>query len=291
MKRTIAQLGEQQEDLYVVGSSPTHSLLFYILGGIRMSFKETMVKVMSAASQTVVKRSPEILTGLGITGMIGATVLAVKMTPEALKQIGKRKRELNVTKLSVKETIKVAGPCYIPVIATTAVSTACLVGASTINYKRNMALASAYALTETAFKDYKSAVEEQLTERETVKINDKIAEKKLEEHKVDDKEVIVTKNGNSLCYDITSGRYFRSDINKIKQTVNELNERLLNEQFISQNEFFIELGLEPVGSGYELGWDASSGLIRVSYSSQIASSGEPCLTINYTISPLTKYRH
>lgn len=256
-----------------------------------MAFKQTVVQIANDVSKVLVKRSPELLTGLGIAGMITSTILAVKMTPEAMRRIGKKKRELNVSKLSVKETVKTTWKCYVPTVATTIVSTGCLVGASTINYKRNMALASAYALTETAFKDYKTAVEDSLTERESVKINDKIAQKKLKESSLSESDVIITKNGNSLCYDITSGRYFRSDINNIKQIINELNERLFNEQFISQNEFFLELGLDPVGGGYELGWDATDGLIRITYSSQIAANGEPCLTINYTVSPLSKYRH
>lgn len=256
-----------------------------------MPFKQTIVKIANDMSKVIVKRSPEILTGFGITGMIASTVSAVKMTPEAMKRIGKRKRELNVSKLSVKETVKVTWKCYIPSIALTTISTGCLVGASAINYKRNMALASAFALTETAFKDYKSAVEESLSEREAVKINDKVAKKKLEEQPINEEDVVITGKGNHLCCDITCGRYFRSDINTVKQAINNLNERLLNEQFISKNEFFQELGLKPVTDGYELGWDATDGLIHVVYSSQIAASGEPCLTINYLSSSLRKYRH
>ena len=38
------------------------------------------------------KHSPEILTGIGIAGMISATVMAVKATPKALKNIECEKR-------------------------------------------------------------------------------------------------------------------------------------------------------------------------------------------------------
>lgn len=257
-----------------------------------MAFKDTILHLADAAGKAIVKHSPEILTGLGVTGMITATVLAVKMTPEAMRRIGKKKRELAKEKLTKRETVQAAWKCYIPTAVTTVVSVGCLVGASTINHKRNVALASAYALTETAFKDYKAAVEDTVTKGESVKINDNLAKKKLEENSVPKEDgVVITKHGNSLCYDIASGRYFRSDINKIKQIVNELNERLMNEQFISKNEFFTELGLEPTTDGYELGWDATTGIIRVEYSSQIADNGEPCLTINYMSTPLRPYRH
>ena len=46
--------------------------------------------------------SPAILTGIGITGMITSTVLAVKATPRALELIEAKKHELNVGDLTFK---------------------------------------------------------------------------------------------------------------------------------------------------------------------------------------------
>ena len=43
------------------------------------------------------KHSPEILTGIGIAGMISATVMAVRATPKALQNIEHEKKEQNVT--------------------------------------------------------------------------------------------------------------------------------------------------------------------------------------------------
>ena len=41
------------------------------------------------------KHSPEILTGIGIAGMITAAVMAVKATPKALTLIEEKKEEQN----------------------------------------------------------------------------------------------------------------------------------------------------------------------------------------------------
>ena len=38
------------------------------------------------------ERSPEILVGIGIVGMIGAAIMAVKATPKALEQIKETER-------------------------------------------------------------------------------------------------------------------------------------------------------------------------------------------------------
>ena len=56
--------------------------------------KQDVVRFINSAKQSVSKHSPEILTGIGIAGMITTTVLAVKATPKALKLIEERKREL-----------------------------------------------------------------------------------------------------------------------------------------------------------------------------------------------------
>lgn len=256
-----------------------------------MAFKDTVIKVYTETSDFIVKKSPEILTGFGITGLFITTILAVKNTPEALRRIGKRKRELNVTKLSKAETFKVTWKCYIPSAITAAISTGCILGSHHISNKRNAALAAAYALSETAFKDYREAVEKTITKKEAEKVKDKIAQDKIEQNPLDNTDVILTGKGNTLFLDLTCGRYFRSDINFVKQAVNEANAELLQQQFISKNEFYAELCLDPTTDGYELGWDATNGLIKVDYSSQIAANGEPCITINYLSSALTKYRH
>ena len=49
--------------------------------------KLNVSKLCKDAKTIVSKRSPEILTGLGIAGMVTTTVLAVRATPKALKLI------------------------------------------------------------------------------------------------------------------------------------------------------------------------------------------------------------
>ena len=53
--------------------------------------KESIVNFFNGVRSTMDKHSPEILTGIGITGMITTTVLAVKATPKALELIEESK--------------------------------------------------------------------------------------------------------------------------------------------------------------------------------------------------------
>ena len=43
--------------------------------------------ILGTLTRSISKRSPEILTGIGVSGMIATVIMAVKATPKAIKQI------------------------------------------------------------------------------------------------------------------------------------------------------------------------------------------------------------
>lgn len=236
------------------------------------------------------KHSPEILTGIGIAGMITTSVLAVRATPKALILIEDKKDEEGVDKLTPVETIKAAWPCYIPAAVTGALSVACLIGASSVNVRRNAALATAYTLSESALKDYQEKVIETIGEKKEQDVRDAVAKDRISRDPVSCKEVIITERGNALCYDVISGRYFKSDIDKLKKAENELNRQMRDEMYISLNEFYYEIGLKGTSIGDDLGWNIDNGYINLDFSSQLADDGTPCLVVNYHVEPRYDYR-
>lgn len=247
--------------------------------------KPNLSKIVKSVQTTVIKHSPEILTGIGIAGMITTTVMAVKATPKALMLIEEKKDEEHVDELTPVETIKTTWKCYIPAVITGTLSTACLIGAQSVSAKRNAALATAYTLSETALKEYQEKVVETIGEKKEQVIQDKVAKDKIEKDPVKNHEVIITQKGDTLCYDVISGRYFKSDMEKIRKAVNNLNYRLNSEMYISLNEFYYELGLRCTELGNELGWNIGDGLIDPKISAQLTEDGEPCLVIDYHIAP------
>ena len=99
-----------------------------------------------------------------------------------------------------------------------------------------------------------------------------------------------TKIGNTLCYDSASGRYFKSDMDKLKKAENTLNRQMRDEMYVSLNEFYYEIGLEGIGVGDNMGWNIDSGYIDLEFSSQLASDGTPCLVISYRVEPRYEYK-
>lgn len=247
-------------------------------------------KVTTNLGKKLKKRSPEILTGIGIAGMIATTIMAVQATPKALILIEEKKEELSVEELPVAEMVKTTWHCYIPTAVTGALSIACIVGASSVNARRNAALATAYTLSETAMREYKDKVIETIGEKKEQAVRDAIAKDKIEKNPVSKNEIVITKKGDTLCYDSISGRYFKSDIEKLRGAVNELNRQLLNEGSVSLNDFYYEIGLDNIKVGDDLGWDTRQDtLIELDFSSQLASDGTPCLVLDFAIAPTYDY--
>lgn len=236
------------------------------------------------------RHTPEILTGIGVAGMVTSMVLAVKATPKAYLLVNDRKDELEVEKLPVTEIVKTTWKCYIPAAVTCGASIACLVGASSVNFKRNAALATAYKLSEAALSEYKDAVIETIGEKKEQSVRDKVAEERLKKNPVSKSEIIVTGNGTTLCYDPVGNSYFKSNIQQIESAKNKLNARMLSENYVSLNDFYDELGIGPTKLGEDLGWDIyKDGLIDIAFSSQLAEDGTPCLVMDYSIAPRYEY--
>ena len=106
------------------------------------------------------------------------------------------------------------------------------------------------------------------------------------------REVILTESGgNTICYDVLSGRYFKSDRDKITRVMNELNRQMRDEMYVTLNDFYYELGLDGTKMGDMLGWSARGGLFTVNarYSSHLAANGQPCLAVSFNVAPKYEY--
>lgn len=249
--------------------------------------KSNITNFIKSTQFTLSKHSPEILTGLGIAGMVTTTVLAVKATPKALREIEEFEECILCDHEKIKpiDAVKITWKYYIPAAVTGTVSIACLIGASSVNVRRNAALATAYKLSETALSEYKEKVVETIGEKKEHAIKDAIAKDHVEKNPVQQNEIIITGKGDTLCCDKLFGRYFKSDIDKLKKIENDLNRRMRNEDYISLNEFYYEVGLDGVDAGDLIGWNINDGYIDLEFSSQLSSDGTPCLVVSFGTPP------
>lgn len=250
--------------------------------------KLTVVGIANTVRKSMVKHSPEILTGVGIAGMLTTTVLAVKATPKALRLIEQKAEEENCHTDELKriEKVQACWKCYIPAAATGVTSIACLIGASSVNAKRNAALAAAYTLSDTAFREYKEKVIETIGEKKEQVVREKVAEEQVKKEPMKTQELIIVEKNGALCFDPISGRYFKSDVNRIKSAVNALNARILTSfcSYVSLNEFYDEIGLSHNDIGEELGWNLDNR-IELDITYVATDDGSPCAVIGHKNAP------
>ena len=242
-------------------------------------------KHIKALARFIRQKSPELLAGIGVAGMLATVILAVKATPKTVCIIDKLKEERNEPPKKT-EIVKETWKYYIPAAITGTMSIMCFAASFIANSKRSAALTAAYILSETARKEYVEKVIGTVGEKKEQEITNAIAADKIKEAPVTKQEVIITEHGNTLCYDSLSGRYFRSDMEKLRKAENDLNRRMISENYISLNEFYYEIGLSHIEVGEWLGWSVgTTGSINLSFSSQIADDGTPCLVIYHKTPP------
>lgn len=273
-----------------------------------------IVTVGRKVAGEVSKNSPVILTGLAVTGVVTTVILGVRATPKALAIIDSEvygryeasgsqesfpqwlgldtktytfKDRTNMLKKC--EVIKLTWKCYIPTAAVGLATIACIIGAHNIHLRRNAAIASLYSLTESAFKEYQSKVVETIGKNKELKVRDDVTADTIKRNPVGDSQVIFTGKGETLFYDQMSGRYFKCDIEKIRRIQNKINKDLISEDFMSLNEFYIEIGLAPIKLGEEMGWHLEHGMLEVRFSAQLTENEEPCIALEYELVPRFAY--
>lgn len=258
----------------------------------------------------VSKNSTVILTTITVTGVITTTILGIKATPKALSLIDEevyKRYEASGTDgtfqewlgletkayswqdrasvLTKKEIAALTWKCYIPTAIMGIVTIGSAIGAHNIHVRRNAALASLYSLTETAFKEYQGKVVETIGKNKELKVRDDIAADHIKQNPIGDAEVIFTGRGETICRDKKSGRYFKSDIDKIRKAEKRINSDLPHERFISLNDFYDEIGLSHVDLGEDVGWDIMKGALDITFSAQLTENDEPCIVLNYDVVP------
>lgn len=259
------------------------------------------------AKKVVQKKSPEILTGLGIAGMITTVVLAVKATPKALdlidEEVERQNRKLSqeaydsgqsianqINKLKPLDTVKVAWKPYIPALLLGGASVGCLIGANTVSARRHAALYSAYELSKTAYNELNEKVTEVVGEKKVTEIKQKLAEDKVNkvspEGAIEKKSnVVIAGDGDTWFIDAMSNQPFLSSKNKLDAAANELNRKMRSDMYVSLSQFYDEVGIEHTGTSDYIGWRIDKEYIDVVTSDAIVKDGKVYVVMDFLTRP------
>lgn len=227
----------------------------------------------------VLNNSAAICTGAGIAATVSIPFFAVSATPKALLLIEEAKEDKGVEELTPVEIIQTTWKVYIPTALSTAMAIGLFVAAFKASEAQRTALASAYSLAERTLDKYQEKVIEIIGEEKDDKIREEIAQDILEEGR--NESIIPFGSGTELCYDGISGRYFNSDIESVREAMNDFNFQLNEDYYRDLNDWYMVLGLPQIQMGEILGWN-SDRLMDIHFTSTIAANGKPCVVLDYS---------
>lgn len=250
-----------------------------------MTFNSVIKRLEKLASDN----SPLILTAIGVTGTITTAVLTGRAAFKAAEIL--HDDELtspNVYEQTVKTKVALTWKLYIPAIGTGVLTVTCIVLANHIGTRRAAALAAAYSVSERAFAEYKDKVVEKLGEKKELAVRDEIAQDRVNNNPIGSREVVITGNGDVLCYDSISGRYFQSNVEALRKAQNDINAVILSDMYASLYDFYDIIGIPTTPYSNEVGWNVDT-LLNLSFSTVMSTDGRPCVSLDYTVYPIRDY--
>lgn len=233
------------------------------------------------------RNSPEIMLGVGVTGVVVGTILACKATLKAedilveakdkLYKIDQAKDISDKEDYSDKDAERDTAIVYIqtgvellkaysPAIVVTIASIALILQSHNILTRRNAALAAAYKLVDASFKEYRKRVEAEYGEEvdqklrfgqrevEVTEVNGKGKEKKVKKKILDTHDIAPY----SFCFsEETSTMYKRNydmNLNVLRSVQRFSNDRLRIRGHLFLNEVLDDLGMQRTPAGAVVGW-------------------------------------
>lgn len=164
-------------------------------------------------------RISTLLTCIGAIGVIGTSVMSVKATPKAIKLLEESEKEKG-EKLTKIEVVKTVAPAYIPAAILGISTIACIFGANILSKNNQAALASAYAILDRSYKEYRNKVSELYGEEAEDRVKNEIANDHYEEYERDEdceEDVIIEEESDDmkLFFDYNTLTMFRAPMNKV----------------------------------------------------------------------------
>lgn len=250
-----------------------------------------MNQLINTVKTSVITHMPGMLTGIGIASFGSAIVLAVTATPKAMQLMEEKKKETNKDELEAKEILQTSWKCYIPTAVMFGIGAGCTVAGLKVSERRGAAWATAYSLSESAFREYQDKMVEKLGEKKEKQARDEIAQEKVLNEEPKQKEALQLSRGEVVCRDITFGRKFAVNIDDIYEA-QEYAKKTIGKNGIgyhSINEIYEIMHVENSELGEQLGYNRSHPLRRIITSSCLDDDGMPILTIQFDPIPIPEY--
>lgn len=240
------------------------------------------------------ENSPAIFTGAGVAGVFITAFMVYKASPKihyilegykAAQDLAETQEERHE---NTKQMVKEMAPVILPPVGMAVVTSAAIIGANHINSKRLAVMSAAYAMSSDKLKTLKEKTEEYIDPKKVKKMKEEMAQDKVKANPPIDNDIIYTGDGDVLCLDDYSGRYFKSNPDKIDKAIYKLSAEVVTDMWVSLNDFYELIGLGEVPMGDDFGWnvdDLDHGLIPLEKDGALTNDGKLVLSISYDPRP------
>jgi hypothetical protein len=247
----------------------------------------TWIDILAKSEKFAIDNSPVILTVIGVAGTVSTAVLTGKASFKAAHLITDEEEISSIGSLDLRERLLLVWPLYVPPVATGGLTITAIIMSHKISTGRTAALAAAYTISEKAFEEYRVKVIEKLGEKKEQVVQAEVAQDKVNQNPIGKREVIVS-SGEVLCYDEFTGRYFNSTVERIRAAQNNVNSKVLNDNYCSLSEFYSMVGLATTSMSEEVGWNVDR-LMEIRFSTVLSDDNRPCISIDFNKQPIRDY--
>ena len=257
------------------------------------------------------EHAPAIFAGLGISGWLTATILAVKATPRAMESIEQKKLEEGHESLTVAQTIQATWKHYIGSALSAAAGTGVTIASVAEGNKRYASLAGAYDVALNGLREYeqyKIAAQQVLGQKQTKEVDQQVTQAQVAQNPPTQSNTMPPRNPAAcpepvdgvspvpICYIPAFGRYLYMSYDTALAAVNKLGAKIVGgvEGYASVNDFFTEVNASSIDLGEYLGWSLETGVPKIPERDYIqytgTPNGTPCWVLKFTNPPQYEYK-
>ena len=264
--------------------------------------KEAIKSGVKVVGRFCKRNLPSILIGLGVGGMIVGTIEAAKETPKVQEDIKKQEeieKQIAETmgwepKKDIWARSKIYAKHYWKTAAIDAVSIGSILIGNGKHLKLESTLASALTLANKNYEDLANKIREVDGQKKLDKLQSDISQDILNQNPADENLIGIIDKGEHLFYDALLGRYFRSNIDRVKRAETELNRTLMNSGYCDLNYFYAQIDphLFKNDIGDFLGWTLNNNndTVEVRFDTMIEpTTQEPCIVMKFDQLPTYGY--
>lgn len=253
-----------------------------------MNLKTLLARVSAEATLGVA------LAGVPITALLTGEA-RLKADDILIQLESQREDEGIMDPMTTQEKLGATWKCYILPIVAGGFTIGMMIWSHRIQGRKLIALASAYSITNTAFREYRDKAREMLSKKKLEELEHAIDQDKVKDMTVLDGDILATNRGDVLCVDYWTGLKYFSNATEIREAIARCNHMLSGSVYLSEATLFDEIGIPlmtttagsviPANAEY-IGWNSTRDEpLTVSFGSCLDKEGIPTLVVKIEPKP------